>query len=123
MTLFTSKVLQVVVSVTLSLAVSGCFYSKARLSVAAVSPVNPGKAQGGEGRRIGPAEGRSCLHIAIFLPVGGPVTLEDAVEKALAASGGNVLRDVEVQRYYFYVPYVYGRNCWIVRGEAYEVHE
>lgn len=97
---------------------SGCMMSTSRLSLVEARPAETTVAPSvvrQPGERI---EGSACMHIAVFVPVGGPVTLEDAVADALKESGSNVIRHAEVDRFNFYIPYLYGRNCWIVRGES-----
>ncbi len=42
----------------------------------------------------------------------------DAVEEALRTSGGRVLTDVTIGYTIRYLPFVYGKACYVVEGDA-----
>jgi hypothetical protein len=47
-----------------------------------------------------------------------PPTLQDAVEGALRRGGGNLLVDATVERWWVWVPFLYGQEGWRVRGDV-----
>lgn len=47
-----------------------------------------------------------------------PPTVEEAVEEALRRGNGDLLLDVEVDRIFFAIPFVYGQEGWRVRGDV-----
>ncbi len=62
--------------------------------------------------------GKDINHIIIFIPTGGPPTLEGALDDAFDKSGGDVLTDAVIKSWYFYIPYIYGQAGWKVEGTA-----
>ncbi|GAB6163539.1 hypothetical protein JCM12298_27060 [Desulfothermus naphthae] len=62
--------------------------------------------------------GEDINHIIIFVPTGGPPTLEGAIDDALDKSGGDVLTDAVIKSWFFYIPYIYGQSGWKVEGTA-----
>ena len=69
-----------------------------------------------DNRRV---DGEDSLHIIIFIPTRMSVTLEEAVDKALEKVPGAVaLVDAVLRSQSFYIPYVYGKNAFIVEGNV-----
>lgn len=62
--------------------------------------------------------GRDIQHIILIVPAGGPPTLEGALDDAFEKSGGDVLTDVVIKSWFFYIPYIYGQSGWKVEGTA-----
>jgi len=62
--------------------------------------------------------GKDVQHIIIFIPIGGPPTLEGAIDNALDQSDGDVLTDAVIEAWGFYIPYIYGQAGWKVAGTA-----
>jgi hypothetical protein len=63
------------------------------------------------------AEVRS--HVILWIPTNTrPPTLQDAVEGALRRGGGNLLVDATVERWWVWVPLLYGQEGWRVRGDV-----
>ena len=71
----------------------------------------------------GSTQGSDCLHIITFIPTGGPPSLDEAIDKALEAKQSDILLDAVVDHDWFYIPYIYGQECWKVRGTAYETYK
>ena len=63
--------------------------------------------------------GEDVYHIIVFIPTKGNITIEDAVDNALGKVPGAVaLVDVVLHSQSFYIPYVYGKNAFIVEGSV-----
>ena len=71
----------------------------------------------------GRVHGEDCMDIIIIIPTGGPPTLDEALDRALEEKQANVLLDAVVEYSSFYIPYIYGRQCWKVEGEAYDTYQ
>jgi hypothetical protein len=62
--------------------------------------------------------GEDITHIIVFIPTGGPPTLEGALDDAFDKTGGDVLTDAVINTWCFYFPYVYGQSGWKVEGTS-----
>jgi hypothetical protein len=74
-------------------------------------------------RLKGRTSGEDCTHIIIFIPTGGPPTLDEALDRALEPKNANLLLDAVVDWNSFYIPYIYGQTCWNVEGDAYDTYQ
>lgn len=64
-------------------------------------------------------DGENARHIIIFIPTKGNITIEDAVDQALEKVPGAVaLVDVVLRSKFFYIPYIYGKQAFIVEGSV-----
>ena len=62
--------------------------------------------------------GQDVQHIIIFIPTGGPPTLDGALDDAFEKGGGDVMTDGVISWWFFYIPYVYGQVGWEVKGDV-----
>ena len=62
--------------------------------------------------------GQDVQHIIIFIPTGGPPTLDGALDDAFEKGGGDVMTDGVISWWFFYIPYVYGQVGWEVKGTS-----
>jgi hypothetical protein len=102
------------VALVLAAALAGCGLRLGRLAVMTTTDADPADAEG-------PAhdvEGRSCVTVAVVFPVSSLPSIERAVDDALAQRGGRILRDVELGYEIRYLPLLFGRACYVVRGRA-----
>jgi hypothetical protein len=61
-------------------------------------------------------EGRDIKHIFVFFPTGIP-NVKEALDKAIETTPGAVaLTDGTITHKYWYFPYVYGRDSYVVEG-------
>jgi hypothetical protein len=74
-------------------------------------------------KSLGRTTGTDCVHIVIFIPTGGPPTIDEALDRALEAKHANLLTDAVVRWSYFYIPYLYGRECWTAEGDAHDTYQ
>ena len=68
----------------------------------------------------GRASGEDCQHVIIFIPTSGPATLDEALDRALEPKQANLMLDAVVRHNWFYIPYIYGQECWKAEGVAYD---
>lgn len=70
----------------------------------------------------GDTRAEACQQIITIIPVGSPATLGEAVDRALEPKHANLLLNAVVNHHWFYVPFIYGRDCWHVDGVAYDTY-
>ena len=64
-------------------------------------------------------DGEDVCHIIIFIPTKMNITIEDAVDQALEKVPGAVaLVDAVLRSKFFYIPYIYGQQAYIVEGSV-----
>lgn len=64
-------------------------------------------------------DGEDICHIIIFIPTKMNITIEDAVDQALEKVPGAVaLVDAVLRSKFFYIPYIYGQQAYIVEGSV-----
>lgn len=64
-------------------------------------------------------DGEDVCHIIIFIPTKMNITIEDAVDDALGKVPGAVaLVDAVLRSKFFYIPYIYGQQAYIVEGSV-----
>ena len=101
---------------------SGCA-TRSDFTAISSKNVNLSNIQIDHSRLKGRTSGEDCTHIIIFIPTGGPPTLDEALDRALEPKQANLLLDAVVNWNYFYIPYIYGQHCWKVEGDAYDTYE
>lgn len=71
----------------------------------------------GSSERVRNVEGEDMAHMIIFFPTGNP-KLEEALNDAFRHSDTDVMTDVTVKSWAWWIPYVYGNMGWSVKGDA-----
>jgi hypothetical protein len=101
-------------------AVSGCSWRNdfTALSTKNVSlntlQVEPSKSKG----RV---EGRSCQQVVFLFPIDFETpNASEAVDRALERANGQVLLNAVLEYESFYIPLIYGRECYFAEGDAYD---
>ncbi len=61
--------------------------------------------------------GKNTEHMIILFPTGTP-KLEEALNDALNKTDTDLMTDVSVESWFWYIPYVYGNAGWEVKGDA-----
>lgn len=61
--------------------------------------------------------GRSCTWIAFLVPI-DPAKIGDAIDDALAPTSTAALWDVRISYELVYLPFVFGRGCYVVEGRV-----
>ena len=67
--------------------------------------------------RIKNVDGSETSHIIIFIPTGVP-TITGAMNDAFSKTDTDVMTDVTLKKRWFWIPYIYGQDSWIVTGDA-----
>ena len=94
----------------------GCTIDVGRLPVVSTRPV-------GAAELVRPPElerrvhGRSCVWVALAVPLGPLPSLGNAIGDALAAGSAPALWDARIRYELIYVPPI-GRGCYVVEGSA-----
>ena len=63
-------------------------------------------------------EGRDVAHIIVLFPTKGNATMEEAMDRALEQGRGDMMTDVVIKSWFFYIPYIYGQQGWTVKGDV-----
>lgn len=71
----------------------------------------------GTSQRIRNVEGEDMAHMIIIFPTGTP-RLEAALNDAFEKTDTDVMTDVTVQSWSWWIPYIYGNMGWEVTGDA-----
>ncbi len=68
--------------------------------------------------------GEDYVEIIIFFPFGklNP-TVEGALDAALSQHGGDLMTDVTLEYFSWYIPLIYGREGWRVKGDVVRTRE
>lgn len=117
--------MKAILSALLAVVLVGALGCTTRSDLTAVSSknVNVGSLRLDPALSKGRAYGEDCTHIIILFPTSGTPTIDEAIDRALESKGANLLVDAVVSSEDFYIPYVYGRSCWKVEGDAYDTFE
>ena len=97
---------------------SGCSVRHGDFTVLSNKLVNISDFELSKADRVKGIVGEDIQHIIIFIPIGGPPTLEEALDDAIVKGGGDVMTDAVVEAWGFYIPYIYGQNGWRVSGDV-----
>ena len=62
--------------------------------------------------------GQSCTWIAFVVPVTPLAKLGESIDDALASTSAAALWDVRISYELMYVPFVFGRGCYVVEGRV-----
>lgn len=57
-------------------------------------------------------------HIIFFVPTKKNPNLNDALNDVLRNTDSDLMTDVEITSWYWYIPYLYGQFGWKVQGDA-----
>lgn len=71
----------------------------------------------------GRVSGKDCQHIIILFPTSGRPTIDEALDRALEPKKASILLDAVVDYHFFFIPYIYGQECWKAEGDAYDTYE
>ena len=100
----------------LALGLAGCTFTVGRLELATTRAVDLSLLRRTPATTARHAVGRSCVPVLVFFPAGRLPSLTRAIDEALDASGGTVMRDVLIRYRLVYLPFFFGRGCYEVEG-------
>ncbi len=67
----------------------------------------------------GRVHGEDCKYIIIIFPTGVP-NPKQAVDQALQSNNTQLLLNAQLTYEWFYIPAIFGKNCWIAEGDSYD---
>lgn len=69
----------------------------------------------------GRVQGRSCQDVVIVFPINFETpNASEAVDRALERANAQVLLNAVLEYENFYIPLIYGRECYFAEGDAYD---
>jgi len=71
----------------------------------------------GQAKRIRNVEGEDKVSIIIAFPTGVP-SLSEALNNAFEKTDADIMTDVNVKSWSWYLPYIYGETGWRITGDA-----
>ena len=95
---------------------TGCVGTTGHLAVASTRSVDLGTLDFSS-RTAQHVVGRSCTDVVLIIPLRLP-NFGDALDDALRQTGGAVLSRVVIGYEVLDIPFVYGRACYVVEGDA-----
>lgn len=106
----------------LAVGISGCA-TRSDFSAISSKNINVSNLELKKQDSLGKVSGEDCKHIIIFIPTKLAPSIEEALDNALSVKGGNILLDATAKYHNFYIPYLYGQECWNISGEAYDTYK
>ncbi len=97
---------------------SGCVCRHGDFTVLSNKLVRMDEFELGKADRVKGVVGKDVQHVIIFIPTKGNVTLEGAIDDALAKGGGDTMTDAVVYWWDWYIPFIYGQTGWSVEGDV-----
>ena len=97
---------------------SGCFVRHGDFTVLSNKLLRLSEFELEKVNRVKGVVGKDTTHIIIFFPTGGPPTIDGAIDDALEKGGGDVMTDAVISFSSWYIPYIYGRSQWNVKGDV-----
>ncbi len=100
------------------LASSGCLIHHGNFTVASTKVFRLSDFELEKANRVKGVEGRDVAHIICVIPTKGNVTLKEAMDRALEEGNGDIMTDVDIDFWNFYIPYIYGQMGFYVKGDV-----
>ena len=69
-------------------------------------------------KKMNNVTGKDVSHIIIFVPTKANPNLNDTLNDVFRNSDADIMTDVEITSWGWYIPYIYGQAGWKVRGDA-----
>lgn len=105
--------------VLLGLLVSGgCTIHQGNFTVASTKVFRVSDFELDKAARVKNVEGRDVAHIICVFPTKGNVSVKEAMDNALEQGNGDMMTDVTIDSWGFYIPYIYGQFGWFVKGDV-----
>ncbi|MDE1900170.1 MAG: hypothetical protein KGI37_00815 [Alphaproteobacteria bacterium] len=102
----------------IALALSGCTTNQGTFTVMSNKIVNVSKFDLGKATKTKDVVGEDKSQIFVLIPTKTNPNLSDALTDAFRKSDGDVMTDVTVTSYQWYIPYIYGEAGWKVEGDV-----
>lgn len=101
----------------LALMLSACTVTHGSFTVMSNKIVDIKNFDLGKSERIKGVTGENMEHIIIFIPTGVP-SITNALNDAFDKTDTDIMTDVTLKSWYWYIPYIYGNAGWEVSGDA-----
>jgi len=111
-------VVKLFIMVVFVFAVSGCTIRQGDFTVASNKIVRLSEFELEKADRVKGVEGKDVTHILVAFPLGGPPTIGGAMDEAMEKGGGDVMTDLVIKSWGWYIPYIYGQVGWSVKGDV-----
>lgn len=97
----------------------GCVINHGDYTVLSSRLVDTGAFELSKADRVRNVVGQDYTHIIVFFPAGklNP-SIDEAVNDALTQANGDLMTDVTVTYFAWYIPFIYGREGWRVKGDV-----
>lgn len=112
------SMIKTVILCTLLCCFVGCAVNHGHFTVASNKVFRLSQFEMEKANRAKGVEGESVQHIVILIPIGTQPTIEGALDEAMLKGNGDVMTDVDMNAWFFYIPYVYGQAGWSVKGDV-----
>lgn len=98
---------------------SACSISHGNFTVLSNKIVDLENFNAGTSKKIKNVTGKDTSHVIIFFPIGklNP-NINDALNDVFRNADGDLMTDVSVVETVFYIPYIYGKFEWKVKGDV-----
>jgi hypothetical protein len=96
----------------------GCVVRHGHFTVASTKVFRLSNFELDKASRAKRVEGRDVMHIVCLFPTKGNATIEEAMDRALDQANGDIMTDVVIDSWGFYIPYIFGQQGWSVRGDV-----
>jgi hypothetical protein len=67
--------------------------------------------------------GEDCTDIIGFIPDKGPPNMKEAMDRALESKKGTLLLNARIEQTSYYIPLIFGQNCYTVEGDVYDTFQ
>ena len=107
---------------TFLLLVAGCSYQLATLPLATSKDIRGQEISWSEATSTGKFEGKDEKPVILFFPLGFP-HVQTAFDRALEKGKGDYMTDASIYYRWWYIPYVYGRYAFVVKGKVHRIEK
>ncbi len=97
---------------------SGCVQNHGHFTVLSNKLVDVQDFELDKADRVKNIKGSDTAHIIIFVPTKLNPSLGAALSDAFTKADGDVMTDVHVTSWFWYIPYLYGYSGWSVEGDV-----
>lgn len=104
-------------SVVFLFLLSACTVNHGDFTVLSNKIVNTKDFNMGETPRLRNVEGKDVAHMIVIFPTGTP-KLSEALNDAFEKTDTDIMTDVTVKHWFWWIPYIYGNTGWQVTGDA-----
>lgn len=98
--------------------ISGCSVNHGTYTVMSNKIVNVNEFDLDKSDKIKNIKGTDRSHIIIFFNTKANPNLSDALNDAFRKADGDVMTDVTVTSWFWWIPYIYGQSGWTVEGDV-----